>query len=116
MIAVIFEVWPADGQTDAYLSMAAALREELETIDGFISVERFQSLSDPSKYLSLSIWRDEDSVAAWRNRPAHRKTQANGRAFVFRDYRLRIAGVVRDYGMDDRAQAPTDSLRAHPAP
>jgi heme-degrading monooxygenase HmoA len=115
MIAVIFEVWPAEGQSQTYLSLAANLRSELETMDGFISIERFQSLTDPHKLLSLSFWRDEDAVKAWRNRPTHRATQAAGRSGVFRDYRLRIAGVLRDYGLDDRAEAPRDSRAAHDA-
>lgn len=113
MIAVIFEVWPADGRKDDYLARAAALRTELETIDGFISVERFQSLTDPSKLLALSIWRDEEAVRTWRNKAAHRKAQAAGRGGIFADYRLRIASVVRDYGMTERSQAPDDSLAAH---
>lgn len=113
MIAVIFEVWPADGERQAYLDLAAALREDLMGMDGFVSVERFQSLSDPGKLLSLSVWRDEEAVRAWRNRPAHRSTQAKGRAGVFRDYRLRVAGVLRDYGMHERHQAPADSLAVH---
>ncbi|HEV7252956.1 MAG TPA: antibiotic biosynthesis monooxygenase [Mesorhizobium sp.] len=113
MIAVIFEVWLAEDQTDAYLDLAAALRPGLETMDGFISVERFRSLSEPDKLLSLSFWRDEDAVRRWRNTEAHRATQAKGRGGVFADYRLRIAGVVRDYGMTDRAEAPPDSRAAH---
>lgn len=113
MIAVIFEVWPAAGKTDRYLDLAASLREELHGIDGFISVERFRSLTDPDKLLSLSFWRDEETVREWRNRTAHRAVQAEGRAGVFRDYRLRIAGVVRDYGMTDRKEAPADSRVAH---
>jgi heme-degrading monooxygenase HmoA len=113
MIAVIFEVWPATGKTDRYLDLAASLREELQGIDGFLSVERFCSLTDPGKLLSLSFWRDEDAVREWRNRAAHRAVQAEGRAGVFRDYRLRIAGVVRDYGMNDRDEAPGDSRAAH---
>lgn len=113
MIAVIFEVWPAAGKTDRYLDLAASLREELHGIDGFISVERFRSLTDPDKLLSLSFWRDEEAVREWRNRTAHRAVQAEGRAGVFRDYRLRIAGVVRDYGMTDRKEAPADSRVAH---
>ena len=112
MIAVIFEVVPAPGETDRYLDLAAALRPELETMDGFISVERFRSLTDPAKLLSLSFWRDE-AVRAWRNRPAHRATQAKGRAGVFADYRLRIAEVSRDYGLRDRDEAPADSRAAH---
>ncbi|MDP3896392.1 MAG: antibiotic biosynthesis monooxygenase [Mesorhizobium sp.] len=113
MIAVIFEVFPAEGRRDAYLGLAAALRDELETLDGFVSVERFESLSQPGKLLSLSFFRDEAAVAEWRNRSAHRATQARGRGGVFADYRLRIASVVRDYGMFDRGQAPEDSIRAH---
>lgn len=113
MMAVIFEVQPAPGQQDAYLQAAAALRPLLEQIDGFISIERFQSLSDPGKLLSLSFWRDEAAVARWRQMDAHRDTQQRGRAHVFSDYRLRVAAVVRDYGLNDRAQAPLDSRAAH---
>ena len=107
---MIFEVWPADGRKQVYLDLAAELRPELEKIDGFISVERFQSITEPRKMLSLSFWRDEAAVARWRNHAKHRRTQAKGRAGVFSDYRLRVAGVVRDYGMSDRReQAPEDS-------
>ena len=113
MIAVIFEVWPTDGRKDDYLGTAAALRSELERADGFISIERFQSLTDPRKLLSLSFWRDEDAVRNWRNNADHRKAQAAGRGGIFADYRLRIAGVVRDYGMTERLQAPDDSVAAH---
>ena len=113
MIAVIFEVWPAEGEESAYLGLAAALRPKLEAIDGFISVERFQSLRDPAKLLSLSFFRDEAAVAAWRNMPSHRVTQAKGRGGVFRDYRLRVAAVLRDYGMMQRDEAPADSRAAH---
>ena len=113
MIAVIFEVWPAPGRAQDYLDLAGSLRSELEGTDGFLSVERFQSLTDPGKLLSLSIWRDEDALRAWRNLPAHRATQARGRAGIFRDYRLRVAGVIRDYGLADRRQAPPDSREVH---
>jgi heme-degrading monooxygenase HmoA len=113
VIAVIFEVWPAPGESETYLDLAAALRPALDEIDGFISIERFQSLADATKLLSLSFWRDEAAVAAWRNRPAHRAVQARGRAGVFRDYRLRIAAVARDYGLEERAEAPPDSREAH---
>lgn len=114
-IAVIFEVWPASGEQNHYLDLAAALRGELEKIDGFISVERFQSLTEPGKLLSLSIWRDEDAVTAWRNRPAHRATQAKGRSGVFANYRLRVANVIRDYGLHERDEAPADSRAVHKA-
>jgi heme-degrading monooxygenase HmoA len=113
MIAVIFEVWPAEGERQHYLDLAAALRPELETVDGFLSIERFQSLADPGKLLSLSFWRDEAAVQAWRSRETHRATQAKGRAGVFTDYRLRVAGVLRDYGMRERDEAPADSRAAH---
>ena len=106
MIAVIFEVWPAEDKRDAYLGIAASLREELTAIDGFLSVERFESLTEPGKLLSLSFWRDEDAVRDWRERERHRAAQAKGRGGVFRDYRLRVAGVIRDYGMTERDQAP----------
>jgi heme-degrading monooxygenase HmoA len=113
MIAVIFEVWPAQGRKDDYLRLAAALRDELHRMDGFISIERFQSLTDSGKLLSLSFWRDEEAVKAWRTNPHHRASQAAGRGGIFADYRLRIAGVIRDYGMTDRAQAPADSRQTH---
>jgi heme-degrading monooxygenase HmoA len=113
MLAVIFEVWPADGRKEAYLDIAAALRADLEGIDGFISVERFQSLTDPTKLLSLSFWRDEEAVRAWRNHAAHRAGQGKGRGGVFADYRLRVAAVNRDYGLRDREGAPDDSRAVH---
>lgn len=116
MIAVIFEVWPASGRKDDYLAIAAGLRDNLAQIDGFISVERFQSLTDPDKLLSLSFWRDEQAVKAWRNHVRHRESQAQGRGGVFADYRLRIAATIRDYGMNERAQAPDDSRAAHDQP
>lgn len=110
MIAVIFEVWPAEGRKGDYMELAQRLREDLVQMDGFISVERFQSLTEPDKLLSLSFWRDEQAVAGWRNHPQHRATQSAGRGGIFRDYRLRVAGVLRDYDMtDDREQAPSDS-------
>ena len=113
MIVVVFEVWPAEGRKDDYLALAAALREDLNRIDGFISVERFQSLADATKLLSLSLWRDEEAVKKWRNLSRHRDSQRLGRAGIFADYRLRIATVLRDYGMSDRAEAPDDSRAAH---
>jgi heme-degrading monooxygenase HmoA len=113
MIAVIFEVWPAEGRTDDYLAIAAALRTELEAIDGFISVERFQSISEPGKLLSLSFWRDDEAVKTWRNQQHHRASQAKGRSGIFADYRLRVAAVARDYGLNDRAAAPGDSRAVH---
>ena len=113
MIAVIFEVEPEEGQAGEYLGIAADLRPLLDGIDGFISVERFESLAQRGKYLSQSFWRDEAAVAAWRNTAEHRAAQAAGRGGVFRNYRLRIAEVVRDYGLNDRAQAPVDSKVVH---
>lgn len=115
MIAVIFEVQPQQGQKQAYLDTAASLRAELTEIDGFISIERFQSLSQPDKILSLSFWRDEAAVAHWRNLESHRQAQAAGRGGIFSDYRLRVAQVVRDYGMHERAQVPADSQQVHGA-
>ncbi len=108
MIAVIFEVTPDPAKRDTYLNIAASLRDELEQIDGFISVERFQSLTNPEKMLSLSFFRDEQSVAEWRKRHNHRAAQSKGRGGIFTDYRLRVAHVLRDYGMNDRDQVPPD--------
>ena len=113
MIAVIFEVFPHDGQRQDYLDMAAALKPQLEQADGFISIERFESLYTPGKLLSLQFWRDEESLQRWRNVAEHRSAQAIGRGGMFDDYRLRIAAVIRDYGMDDRKQAPADSREVH---
>jgi heme-degrading monooxygenase HmoA len=115
MIAVIFEVWPKPEHKLEYLDLAAELRPILETIDGFISIERFESLTEKGKILSLSFFRDEQAVEAWRNVPQHRRSQSKGRATIFENYRLRIAGVIRDYGMNDRAQAPKDSRAVHGA-
>ncbi|MER8752155.1 antibiotic biosynthesis monooxygenase [Mesorhizobium sp. M1050] len=109
MIAVIFEVEPAAGRRDAYLSIAADLRPLLDGIDGFLSIERFQSLVDPNRILSLSFWRDEEAVKAWRNTDEHRQAQKAGRGGIFAGYRLRIAHVVRDYGLTERDEAPADS-------
>lgn len=111
MIAVIFEVEAAD--LESYLAIAAELRPLLETIPGFISIERFQSLSTDNKILSLSFWRDEAAVSQWRNLEHHRRAQRAGRGGVFQDYRLRVAHVLRDYGMTERAQAPEDSRAAN---
>jgi heme-degrading monooxygenase HmoA len=113
MIAVIFEVQPRDGQQGAYLDAAAALRPLLARIDGFISIERFESLTTPGKIVSLSYWRDEEAVREWRNLEAHRRIQSAGREIMFADYRLRVAQVLRDYGMNERAEAPLDSRLAH---
>lgn len=113
MIAVIFEVVPAPGRKQEYLDIAASLRPELEKLDGFISIERFESLTNPGKVLSLSIWRDEEAVKRWRQFEGHRVAQAKGRGGIFADYRLRVAAVVRDYGMFEREQAPADSRAIH---
>ena len=113
MHAVIFEVWPKDDGRQEYLDIAASLRPMLEKMDGFISIERFQSLSDPGKILSLSFWRDDAAIAGWRQVETHRAAQAKGRGELFRNYRLRIAGVIRDYGMTERAEAPADSRERH---
>ncbi|MEL6679595.1 MAG: antibiotic biosynthesis monooxygenase [Pseudomonadota bacterium] len=113
MIAVIFEVEPAEGRRQDYLDIAAEMRPMLDGVEGFLSVERFQSLTDPRKILSLSFFEDEAAIARWRTLSAHRGAQAKGRNGVFDTYRLRIAAVIRDYGMFDRAQAPRDSREAH---
>lgn len=113
MMAVIFELWPAEGRAQEYFSLAAALRSDLEKIDGFVSIERFESLTTPGKFLSLSFWRDEDAIRRWRNLEAHRAAQAKGRGGIFADYRLRVASVMRDYGMKERKAAPADSRKVH---
>jgi heme-degrading monooxygenase HmoA len=109
MIAVIFELWPEEGRRQEYFDLAAALKPELEKIDGLLSIERFESVSERGKFVSLSFWRDEDAVKRWRNQMDHRRAQAAGRAGIFRDYRLRVASILRDYGMQDRAEVPKDS-------
>lgn len=113
MLAVIFEVEPQEGRRNDYFDIAAELRPLLEEIDGFISIERFESVVTPGKILSLSFWRDEAAIAEWRRLEKHRKAQSMGRGVMFRGYRLRVAEVVRDYGMHDRAQAPADSKDIH---
>ena len=109
MIVVIFELWPADGRRQDYFDFAADLKSELEQIDGFISVERFESVSEAGKFVSLSFWRDEAAVRAWRTQAHHRQAQAAGRAGIFKDYRLRVASVIRDYGLNERSETPLDS-------
>lgn len=113
MLAAIFEVWPVEGKAKEYLDLAAELRPRLETIEGFISIERFESVATKGKYLSLSFWRDEEAIRTWRNMEEHRNVQAKGRGSVFAEYRIRVASVVRDYGMNERNQAPKDSRAAH---
>ena len=113
MIAVIFEVWPDEGKKDEYLALAASMRDELVKSDGFISIERFESLYEPGKILSLSFFRDEMAVQAWRTTNEHRVAQAKGRGEIFSNYRLRVAGVIRDYGMREREQVPRDSREIH---
>jgi heme-degrading monooxygenase HmoA len=113
VIAVIFEVWPAEGRAGEYFDLAASLRADLERIDGFISIERFESLTAKGKYLSLSFWRDEEAVRRWRSLDGHRKAQTKGRGGIFADYRLRVASVLRDYGLRERADAPEDSRDVH---
>ncbi|MBR0797457.1 antibiotic biosynthesis monooxygenase [Bradyrhizobium jicamae] len=113
MIAVIFEVWPRPEHSQQYFDLAAELKPLLESIDGFISVERFESITEKGKFVSLSFFRDEAAVEAWRNTVEHRRTQAKGRARIFENYRLRVASVVRDYGMTERAEAPKDSRAVH---
>jgi heme-degrading monooxygenase HmoA len=106
MHAVIFEVVPAEGRFQDYLDIAGQLRPELEKIDGFLSIERFESMTEKGKILSLSFWRDEEAVIRWRQHEQHHRAQLAGRAGIFADYRLRVAAVIRDYGMDSREEAP----------
>ncbi|WP_299566845.1 antibiotic biosynthesis monooxygenase [uncultured Sulfitobacter sp.] len=113
MIAVIFEVMPHPDRKQDYLDMAAQMRPLVDQIDGFISVERFQSLTNPDKLLSLSFFRDEAALDEWRRLSQHRSAQKAGRNVFFADYRLRIAHVMRDYGMTDREEAPADSKALH---
>lgn len=113
MIAIIFEVEPDPAQKDGYLKIAARLREDLETISGFISVERFESITQPGKMLSLSFFETEEAVTQWRNLASHRMAQKAGREGMFTGYRLRVASVMRDYGLHERDQAPSDSLEVH---
>ncbi|MGF6309988.1 heme-degrading monooxygenase HmoA [Bradyrhizobium sp. i1.8.4] len=113
MIAVIFEVWPKPEHRQLYFDLAAELKPILQEIDGFISVERFESITEKGKFVSLSFFRDETAVEAWRNTIEHRRTQAKGRARIFENYRLRVASVIRDYGLNERDQAPKDSRAVH---
>ena len=113
MIAVIFEFTPAEGRKQDYFDLVAALKPELDGAEGFVSIERFESISAPGKFVSLQFWRDEESVRKWRNVALHRQAQARGRAGIFASYRLRVAGVLRDYTRDAREQAPGDSIAVH---
>ena len=113
MIAVIFEFTPAEGRKQDYFDLVAGLKPELEKAEGFLSIERFESLTTPGKFVSLQFWRDEECIRKWRNLQQHRDAQAQGRGGVFSGYRLRIASVIRDYTLEDRAQAPKDSVQVH---
>ena len=113
MIAIIFEFTPHPDRIDQYFDMAKEMRAHLSRIDGFISVERFESVTTPGKFVSLSFWRDQEAVKAWRNLPEHREAQSTGRREVLAAYRLRVAEVLRDYGREDRAEAPEDSRAVH---
>ncbi len=113
MLAVIFEVWPAEGRKDQYLALAANMKKHLSDFDGFISVERFESLTEPGKLLSVSFWKDEASLDNWRKLEEHRAMQKMGRDGMFRDYHLRIASVMRDYTLTERDEAPEDSKVLH---
>jgi heme-degrading monooxygenase HmoA len=113
MIAVIFEFTAAEGRFADYKALAEGLGEEVRKFDGFLSIERFQSISDPKRFVSLSFWRDEEAVRNWRNVHKHREAQAKGRGGIFSGYRLRICQVIRDYGMNERGEAPRDSVAAH---
>lgn len=113
MIVVIFEVEIAEGKTAEYLDIANEIRPLLKEVDGFISIERFKSLTNDDKILSLSFWRDEGAIQEWRSLESHRFAQSKGRDGVFENYRLRVAGVIRDYGMFDRSEAPEDSISIH---
>ena len=113
MIAVIFEFTAAEGRFADYKALAEGLNEEVRKIDGFLSIERFQSISDPKRFVSLSFWRDEEEVKNWRNVQKHREAQAKGRRGIFSGYRLRICQVIRDYGLNERGEAPRDSVATH---
>ena len=113
MIAVIFEFTPAEGRFPEYMDLVATLKADLEKAEGFVSLERFESITAPGKFVSLQFWKDEESVRKWRNVQKHREAQKKGRGGIFASYRLRIAGVIRDYTMDGRSQAPADSVQVH---
>ncbi len=113
MIAVIFEVQPAAGRASDYFEIAASLKADIENFDGFISIERYESVTQPGRFVSISFWRDEAAVAAWRNVETHRLAQAKGRGGIFADYRIRVASVMRDYSMNSRDEAPIDSRSVH---
>jgi heme-degrading monooxygenase HmoA len=113
MIAVIFEFAAAEGRFADYKALAEGLNEEVRKIDGFLSIERFQSISDPKRFVSLSFWRDEEAVRNWRNVQKHREAQAKGRRGIFSGYRLRICQVIREYGLNERGEAPRDSVATH---
>ena len=113
MIAVIFEFTPAPGRKQEYLDLAAGLKPELDQADGFVSIERFESITAPGRFVSISFWRDEQALAKWRNLAEHREAQAKGRGGIFSGYRLRVAGVLRDYSHAERGQAPRDSAAFH---
>ena len=113
MIAVIFEFTAAEGRAKDYKALAEGLADDVSKSDGFISIERFQSISNSDKFVSLSFWRDEEAVRTWRNLQQHREAQAQGRGGIFSAYRLRVCTVIRDYTSSERGGAPKDSVAVH---
>jgi len=113
VIAVIFEFTAAEGRFPDYKALADGLSDEVRKVDGFLSIERFQSISDPKRFVSLSFWRDEEAVRKWRNLQKHREAQTKGRGGIFSEYRLRVCTVLRDYTMRSRVEAPPDSVALH---
>ncbi len=103
MIAVLFEADAIPAQQERYLQLAAELKPLLTDIEGFIAIERFQSLSTPGKILSLSWWRDEAAVLAWKKNVLHQAAQSGGRESIFSFYRIRVARVFREYSSQTRS-------------
>jgi heme-degrading monooxygenase HmoA len=113
VIAVIFEFTPREGRFADYKALAEGLAEDVRQADGFLSIERFESITNKGKFVSLSFWRDEEAVRKWRTLQKHREAQKKGRGGIFGSYPLRVAQVLRDYTLDERAQPPDDSVKVH---
>jgi heme-degrading monooxygenase HmoA len=96
MFSVIFEVNRKPERQDAYLKLAMELKPILQTIDGFIDNERFESQIRKGWLLSHSTWRDEKSVVRWRTQAQHHEVQEKGRFDIFQDYHLRVGEIVHD--------------------
>ncbi len=111
-IVVLFEVTPTKEGMEKYLELASMLKPMLSGFDGFISAERFQSLNNEGKLLSMNVWENEEAIEKWRNTLSHRMSQLEGKNKLFESYKITVCNTIREYSNTDRKNAPQDSNKA----